>query len=292
MSSGGKHKRVQEEEDEPSRNAEPAPATSEPPMAVYLHVYEHDEIRALMKPLFAEFIGSMMFVYMSCGAAMSTGAAFVTPGTFQIGIALSTGFAVFVLIFTLGHISGCHINPSVSIALAVTKKISWKRALFYFPAQFLGSILGSLLLVGTFASGYTQTCYGANFLGKGAVAADGFFMEMIITSFMILVVMNSVDKHAGNPILVPFVVGLSWTVCNFVALPITGCSMNPTRSFAASIAASTVKDGSCPRIWDDQWIFWLAPTLGSILGAVAYIYLLQPDDKSLDVILTRGDRRR
>jgi len=261
-------------------------------MSVYLHVYEHDDLRSLAKPMFAEFVGSLMFVYMTCGAAMSAGAAFVTPGTIEIGIALSTGFAVFVLIFTLGHISGCHINPSVSIALAVTKKCSLKRAAFYFVPQMLGSLFGALLLLGTFASGYSQTCYGANFLGKGAANADGFFMEIIITCFMILVVMNSVDKHAGNPILVPFVVGLSWTSASFVALPITGCSMNPARSFAASIAASSVTDGSCPRIWKDQWIFWFAPTIGSILGSIIYIYLLQPEDKSLDVILTRGDKRR
>jgi len=93
----------------------------------------HDEsLRALAKPIMAEFIGCFFFLYVSCGAAMSTGAKFETPGTVEIGIALSFGFTIFVIAFTLGHISGAHLNCSVSIALACVGKISWKRCAAYF----------------------------------------------------------------------------------------------------------------------------------------------------------------
>eukprot|EP00456_Euglypha_rotunda_P012620 TRINITY_DN13619_c0_g3_i1.p1 TRINITY_DN13619_c0_g3~~TRINITY_DN13619_c0_g3_i1.p1 ORF type:complete len:129 (-),score=8.29 TRINITY_DN13619_c0_g3_i1:27-413(-) len=110
---------------------------------------------------------------------MSTGAKFETPGTVEIGISLAFGFTLFVLAFTLSHISGAHLNCSISIALAIVGKISLKRCLAYFVAQFLGSIIGTLLLAGTFADGYTQNCYASNKLGSGASVGDGFFMEEI-----------------------------------------------------------------------------------------------------------------
>jgi len=223
---------------------------------------------------------------------MSTGAKFETPGTVEIGIALSFGFTIFVIAFTLGHISGAHLNCSVSIALAFVGKISWKRCLAYFLAQFVGSIVGTCLLVFTFASGYTQNCYAANKLGTGATVVDGFFMEIILTCFLILVVMAATDKHSANPIMVPLCIGLAITCCHFVALPVTGTSLNPTRSFASAVAASTIHDGMCDDVWNDHWIFWIAPTLGALLGAVLYKYCLQEKHKGTDQILQRGDLHR
>jgi len=253
----------------------------------------HDEsFRALLKPVLAEFIGCAFFLYTACGAAMSTGAKFETPGTVEIGIALSFGFTIFVIAFTLGHISGAHLNCSVSIALAVVGKITWKRAGAYFIGQFFGSMLGTLLLVGTFASGYTQNCYAANKLGTGATIGDGFGMEVILTMFLILVVMAATDKHTANPIMVPLCIGLCVTCCHFVALPVTGTSLNPTRSFASAVAASTIHDGMCDDVWNDHWIFWIAPTLGAICGSILYKFLLEERAKDKTQILERGDARR
>jgi len=253
----------------------------------------HDEsLRSLAKPVLAEFIGCCFFLYVSCGAAMSTGAKFETPGTVEIGIALSFGFTIFVVAFTLGHISGAHLNCSVSIALAVVGKITWKRCIAYFFGQFFGSMLGTLLLVGTFADGYTQNCYAANQLGTGATVGHAFGMEIILTMFLILVVMAATDKHTANPIMVPLCIGLCVTCCHFVALPVTGCSLNPTRSFASAVAASTIHDGNCDGIWNDHYIFWIAPTIGSVCGSVLYKFLLEERAKDKTQILERGDARR
>jgi len=251
-----------------------------------------ESFQSLLKPVMAEFIGCFFFLYVSCGAAMSTGAKFETPGTVEIGIALSFGFTIFVIAFTLGHISGAHLNCSVSIALAVVGKITWKRCIAYFFGQLLGSMFGTLMLVGTFASGYTQNCYAANKIGTGATAGDAWGMEMILTCFLILVVMAATDKHTANPIMVPLCIGLCVTCCHFVALPVTGTSLNPTRSFASAVAASTVHDGNCDDVWNDHYIFWLAPTMGSVIGSILYKYLLQDKHKDTSQILERGDARR
>jgi len=253
----------------------------------------HDEsFKALVKPIMAEFIGCFFFLYVSCGAAMSTGAKFETPGTVEIGIALSFGFTIFVIAFTLGHISGAHLNCSVSIALACVGKITWKRCIAYFFAQLLGSMFGTLMLAATFASGYTQNCYASNKLGTGATIGDGIGMEIILTMFLILVVMAATDKHTANPIMVPLCIGLAVTCCHFVALPVTGTSLNPTRSFASAVAASTIHDGLCDDVWNDHWIFWLAPTIGAIGGSVLYKFLLEERAKDKTQILERGDARR
>jgi len=253
----------------------------------------HDEsLKALMKPILAEFIGCFFFLYVSCGAAMSTGAKFETPGTVEIGIALSFGFTIFVIAFTLGHISGAHLNCSVSIALAIVGKISWKRCACYFVAQFFGSMFGTLMLAATFASGYTQNCYASNKLGTGATQGDGVGMEIILTMFLILVVMAATDKHTASPIMVPLCIGLAVTCCHFVALPVTGTSLNPTRSFASAVAASTIHDGQCQDVWNDHWIFWVAPTIGAVSGSVLYKFLLEERARDKTQILERGDARR
>jgi len=251
-----------------------------------------ESLQSLLKPVMAEFIGCFFFLYVACGSAMSTGAKFETPGTVEIGIALSFGFTIFVIAFTLGHISGAHLNCSVSIALAVVGKITWKRCIAYFFGQLLGSMFGTLMLVGTLASGYTQNCYAANKIGTGATAGDAWGMEMILTCFLILVVMAATDKHTANPIMVPLCIGLCVTCCHFVALPVTGCSLNPTRSFASAVAASTIHDGNCDDVWNDHYIFWLAPTLGAVIGSILYKYLLQEKHKDTTQILDRGDARR
>jgi len=251
-----------------------------------------ETLQSLFKPIMAEFIGSFFFLYIACGAAVSTGAKFETPGTVEIGIALSFGFTLFVLAFTLTHISGAHLNCSISIELACVGKISLKRCIAYFFAQFFGSMFGTLLLAGTFASGYTQNCYAANKLGSGASIGDGFFMEVILTMFLILVVMTAYDKHITSPIMVPLCIGLAVTCCHFVAIPVTGTSLNPTRSFASAVAASTVHDGNCSDVWNDHWIFWIAPTLGAILGALMYKFLLQEKFTDPDQLMTRGDARK
>lgn len=284
-------KKISKREPEPSQHEED-PEVPEEEEAEAAPTGHDESLKALAKPILAEFIGCFFFLYVSCGAAMSTGAKFETPGTVEIGIALSFGFTIFVIAFTLGHISGAHLNCSVSIALAIVGKISWKRCACYFFAQFFGSMFGTLMLAATFASGYTQNCYASNKLGTGATQGDGVGMEIILTMFLILVVMAATDKHTANPIMVPLCIGLAVTCCHFVALPVTGTSLNPTRSFASAVAASTIHDGQCQDVWNDHWIFWLAPTLGAISGSVLYKFLLEERAKDKTQILERGDARR
>jgi len=244
-----------------------------------------DTWRSCMRPAFAEFVASGMFVYVACGAAANT-SSFYTLGPVVIAIALAFGLTLFVLAFMIGHISGGHLNPVISIVFVVLRKISVIRGLMYFGAQFCGTLVGIALLrastplawhvqiQGTDAAPVYKSvanCLAANQVADGITAGVAFLVEIILTFFLLMVVCAATDSNKSNQTLIPLAIGVCVTCCHLMALPIDGCSLNPTRSFAS--AAIAIYTPNCDKVWNNHWVFWFGPFFGGALGAIVYDFV-------------------
>jgi len=228
----------------------------------------------LARPALAEFIASTLFIYLSCGCGVTAATTFTNPGPAVIAIALSFGLMIFVLAFTIGHISGGHINPVISLSFMLLKKISRRRAFCYIAAQFFGMLLGAGFLRGTTPDDHYSTgCFAANFVHPGMNTGQAFLSEIILTFWLLMVVCAATDAFKSNQTLVPLAIGLCITCCHLMSMPITGTSLNPTRSFASAAVASNVP--GCEYVWNDMWVWWFGPILGGVLGAVMYDYVFQ-----------------
>jgi len=231
---------------------------------------ERDTFRNILPAAIAEFVGCIFFILIAVGSAMSTQTKFTLPGTVTIGIAFSFGFTIFAIAFAIGHISGGHLNSALTLAFVVRGKISWRRGLLYFIAQVTGSIVGGLLLVGLMPHTFQVNCFASNVKGEGVSVGQALGWEILLTFFLLFVVGAAVDSFKSNQIMVPLAIGMAITVCHFVAIPLTGTSLNPTRSLASAIAASASPDFPCTAVWEDHWIFWIGPSIGAMLGLSVY----------------------
>jgi len=230
---------------------------------------------AAIRPVLAEFVGSVFFIFIACGAAMSTAEKFTLPGTITLGVAFAFGFTLFALAFTIGHISGGHLNSALTLAFVITGKISPTRGFFYFLAQLTGGLVGGSLLLALLPVHFRQAnCFASNVLADGVTPAMGFFIEVFLTAFLLLVVGAAVDTAKSNRTLVPLAIGMAVFVCHLIAIPVTGTSLNPTRSFASAAASHYAQGGICSHVWDDHWIFWVGPCIGAILGLYTYEFCL------------------
>ena len=146
------------------------------------------------------------------------------------------------------------------------------RAVAYFVGQFLGGILAGLLLKGLMPLKFAATCYAANMVSPSVNLNQAFAIEFFLTFFLLFVVSAATDstKNESQVILTPLAIGLCIYCCHVIGIPFTGTSINPTRSFASAIAASGVQ--GCEHVWDNHWIFWLAPLLGGWFGTSVYQY--------------------
>jgi len=189
-------------------------------------------------------------------------------GVVQVQISLVFGFMITALAFTIGHISGGHLNCAVTFAFVLSNRISPLRGLFYFLAQLFGGIVGALLLKALMPVSFWPSCFAANFLGPEVTPGMGFFTEMILTFFLLFVVSAATDSQKALKDLTPLAIGLCIYCCHMVGIPITGTSINPTRSFASAIVASSV--AGCEGVWTYHWIFWIAPIFGGVLATYVY----------------------
>jgi len=237
--------------------------------------------RDFVRPVVAEFIGSVFFIFIACGAAMSTAEKFTLPGTITLGVAFAFGFTLFAIAFTIGHISGGHLNSALTLAFVVTGKLSPVKGFFYFLAQLTGGLVGGSLLLALLPIHFRQAnCFASNVLATGVTPAMGFFIEFFLTAFLLLVVAAAVDTAKSNRTLVPLAIGMAVFVCHLIAIPVTGTSLNPTRSFASAAAAHYAQGGICSHVWDDHWVFWFGPIFGAIAGLYTYETLLAEKSSS------------
>lgn len=223
----------------------------------------------LFKKAIAECIGTFVLVFVACGVAALTNGVLV-------GTALAFGLVIVAMAYSIGRISGCHINPAVSIALFVSKKMSLKEFLVYVCAQIVGGFLGGLAIFG-FAKMANLTLlgdasnYAINFLNEGLTAGNIFaslFVEIILTFIFVYVILNVTDERAKLGNLPGLIIGLTLTLVHLVGINLTGTSVNPARSIATAFAA-LIFNGTTDAL-AQVWIFIVGPLAGGLLAACAF----------------------
>ncbi|MBN1755246.1 aquaporin Z [bacterium] len=221
-----------------------------------------------MKKYGAEFFGTFWLVLGGCGSAVLA-AAFPEVGIGLLGVSLAFGLTVLTMAFAIGHISGCHLNPAVSFGLWAGGRFPAKELLPYIVAQVLGGIAagGILYLIATgkagfdVSSGFASNGYGAHSPG-GYSLLSALITEVVMTMMFILVILGATDKRAPQG-FAPIAIGLCLTLIHLISIPVTNTSVNPARSTGVAIFAGN---------WavSQLWLFWVAPIIGGILGAMVY----------------------
>ena len=217
-----------------------------------------------MKKYVSELLGTMILVLMGCGSAVFTGGA---AGLGQpLTIVICFGLGLIASAYVIGKISGCHINPAVSIGMWVSGRMDFKECIGYIVSQILGGILASTIiwiLVSGYPSLVTGTHTGAN--GFTCDTYTAFIMETIFTFIFVLCVLGS-TAYSSNGAMPGLIIGLTLALVNIVGIPITGTSVNPARS----IGPALFQGGSAMA---QLWVFLTAPTLGGIIAALFWKYL-------------------
>lgn len=212
------------------------------------------------KKYLAEFIGTMVLVLMGCGSA-------VIAGNYigYLGISFAFGLAVLAMAYTIGTISGCHINPAISISMLIAKKLSPKDAALYVVSQCMGAIVGAGILY-IIASGNPAYSLALDGLGANSYStyslAAAFVTELVLTFIFVLVVHGSTHENAPKG-FAGIAIGLTLVLIHIVAIPITGTSVNPARSLGPALFVGG------PAL-SQLWLFWVAPIIGGVLAAVVW----------------------
>ena len=221
-----------------------------------------------MKQYGAEFFGTFWLVLGGCGSAVLA-AAFPNLGIGLLGVALAFGLTVLTMAFAIGHISGCHLNPAVSIGLWAGGRFPGAKLLPYIVAQVLGGLVAGAVLY-VIASGKAGFDVAAGFAanGYGAHSPGGYSLlaalvcEIVMTMMFLLVILGSTDARAPAG-FAPIAIGLCLTLIHLISIPVTNTSVNPARSTGVAVF---VGDWAVGQLW----LFWLAPIVGALLGAVVY----------------------
>lgn len=224
-----------------------------------------------MKSYLAESFGTFWLVLGGCGSAVLA-AAFPDVGIGLLGVSLAFGLTVLTMAFSIGHISGCHLNPAVSIGLWAGGRFPGDRLLPYIVAQVLGAIVagGVLYLIASgkegfdLAGGFASNGYGEHSPGHYSLLAS-LVTEIVMTMVFLFVIMGATDRRAP-PGLAPIAIGLCLTLIHLVSIPVTNTSVNPARSTGVAVFA-----GGWALV--QLWLFWVAPILGGVLGALAYRFI-------------------
>ncbi len=211
-----------------------------------------------MKKLFCEFVGTMMLVLLACGVAVATNVNY-------IGTALAFGLVIVAMAYSIGNISGCHINPAVSFGMALAGKMTWKECCQYVIAQILGAIIGAVIL-GAILGSFTSL--GANgYNGTTVTVWAALLVEVILTFVFVLTILGVTEKK-DNAHVAGIVIGLTLTLVHLFGLPFTGTSVNPARS----IGPALLQGGEA---LSQLWVFIVAPLFGAMLAAYFYKFVLK-----------------
>jgi len=216
-----------------------------------------DEWRDCLKALLAEFVGTMLLVLLACGACTNH-----TEGNLDVvRIALAFGLTVATMAQSIGHISGCHINPGVTAGLLVGRKIGLIKGLLYIVVQCLGAIVGAALLMAVTG---LQTGIGEVGTNPNLNAGQGFAIEFFITFALVLVVYAAAadeDNSGSVKGSAPLAIGLAIAIGHLFAVPLTGAGMNPARSLGTAVITGA---------FANHWIYWVGPILGGIAAGLIY----------------------
>jgi aquaporin Z len=226
----------------------------------------------MMRRLLAEFIGTFTIVYCGVGAIALTSSGLINGGL--IAIAFGHGFAVMVMVYALGAVSGAHFNPAISLAFCLTGRFPWLELPPYVAAQLLGSVGATALLALTHGKALETVGYGATLLAPTVSPFAGLAVETVLTFFLALVVFR-VAVVERNP-LAGVLIGLTVMMAISAAGPLTGVALNPARAFGPALLSGN---------WTAHWVMWAGPILGAALGAFAAQWL-QPKPEHLETVAT------
>ncbi|WNN50946.1 aquaporin Z [Hafnia alvei] len=231
----------------------------------------------MFKKLSAEFIGTLWLVFGGCGSAVLA-AGFPELGIGFAGVALAFGLTVLTMAYAVGHISGGHFNPAVTLGLWAGGRFSAKEVVPYIVAQVIGGIVGAAILyvIASGKAGFDATASGFASNGFGEHSPGGFSLqaaivaEIVLTAFFLIVIHGVTDKRAPAG-FAPLAIGLALTLIHLISIPVTNTSVNPARSTAVAIFQGT---------WALQqlWVFWVMPIIGGIIGGLIYRHLLEKKD--------------
>jgi aquaporin Z len=240
----------------------------------------------MSKKLVAELVGTFWLVFGGCGSAILAASVFVREGIYPInigiglvGVSLAFGLTVLTMAYAIGHISGCHLNPAVTLGLVVGRRFRAAHAVPYILAQVAGGLLAGFLLF-VIASGKegfaildTAGAFATNGFadyspGKYSLAACAT-AEVVLTAVFLFVIMGATDRRAPAG-FAPLAIGLGLTLIHLVGIPVTNLSVNPARSTGPAVVAA-VNNVTMPV--QQLWLFWVAPIVGGMIGACLYAYL-------------------
>lgn len=221
----------------------------------------------MTKKLVAEFIGTFWLVLGGCGSAVLA-CSFPEFGVGFAGVALAFGLTVLTMAFAIGHISGCHLNPAVSIGLFVGGRFSAKELIPYIISQVLGGMLAAYVLYtiasgreGFVAGGFAANGFGEHSPGGYSMAAV-ILCEVVMTFMFLIIILGSTDERAPKE-LAPIAIGLGLTLIHLISIPVSNTSVNPARSTSQVLFADA---------WAAQqlWVFWISPIAGAVLAGLVY----------------------
>jgi aquaporin Z len=232
--------------------------------------------------LLAEFFGTFWLVFGGCGSAVlaakfiaTEGATPINLGIGLVGVALAFGLTVLTMAYAIGHVSGCHLNPAVSVGLCVGGRFKGVELLPYIVAQVIGAVAGAWILsviasgqAGfTTAAGFAANGYGDHSPGKYAMLS-GFVAEVVLTFFFLLIILGATDPRAPQG-FAPIAIGLGLTLIHLIGIPVTNLSVNPARSTGPAFFVGG---------WALQqlWLFWVAPLIGAVLAGLSYPVIAGP----------------
>lgn len=235
---------------------------------------------SLTKKCVAEFIGTMVLVIFGCGVAVATGC---EGNSGIVATALAFGLVIVAMAYSIGNVSGCHINPAVSLAMLINKKMNGKEFIAYIVSQILGAIVGAAIVALFFGSfenlgGNVVQDAVVTAYGEGPALAIGLVVEIVLTFAFVLAVLG-VTSRTDNKAVTGIVIGLVLTLVHLLGIRLTGTSVNPARSIGPALLQMIGGDFTAIS---QIWIFIVGPLVGAALAAVLYRFIDKSDDKKLN----------
>ena len=235
---------------------------------------------SLGKRCVAEVIGTFWLVFGGCGAAVLA-AGLPAVGIGYLGVSFAFGLTVLTMAYAIGHISGCHLNPAVSVGLTVGGRFKSSDLLPYIVSQVIGGVLGASALYVN-ASGQAGFSTAAGFASNGFAERSphgysmvaGFVAEVILTGMFLIIILGSTDRRAPAG-FAPIAIGLGLTLIHLIGIPVTNLSVNPARSTGPALFAGSAAI-------TQLWLFWVAPILGAAIGGAIYKSVFEADERTAD----------
>ena len=236
----------------------------------------------MTRKLAAEFLGTFWLVFGGCGSAVLA-AKFPEVGIGLVGVALSFGLTVLTMAYAIGHISGCHLNPAVTLGLWAGNRFEGREIIPYWAAQVAGAILAALVLLviasgapgfDLASNGLAQNGYGDGSPGHYSLAA-ALTAEVVLTAAFLMIILGSTDARAPAG-FAPIAIGLGLTLIHLISIPVTNTSVNPARSTGPALLVGGLA-------LQQLWLFWAAPLVGGVIGGFGYRALFAEEPKRPDI---------